>query len=191
MNSYFPMGLRFDNKRVLLVGGGNIAIFKLKKLLLFKPKILKCISKNFSDEFKNETVNEMEVFQREFSFDDLKDVDLVVVAIDDPELQRSIYNQCQKLSILCNCVDLLDCCDFIFPSIVKRGDITIAVNSNGLLPGFSAVMRSYLEEVLPAEMEKSFKDLVELRRSLPPGPKRMEFIREQAEKCFNTLRGRV
>lgn len=187
MNSYFPLGLRFDNKRVLLVGGGNIAVFKLKKLLMFNPEKLICVSKDFSDEFKKENINKMDLFQREFHFEDLSEVDVVIVAIDDPELQRSIYNQCQKLKVLCNCVDLLDCCDFIFPSIVKRGDITIAVNSNGLLPGFSAVMRNYLEEILPFEIEKTFKELVELRKSLPPGPKRMEFIREQAEKCFNAL----
>lgn len=191
MNSYFPMGLRFDNKRVLLVGGGNIAVFKLKKLLMFTPKKLICIAKNFNDEFKTVMSDEMEIHEREFRFEDLANVDIVVVAIDDPELQRGIYNECQQRKTLCNCVDLLDCCDFIFPSIVKRGDIAIAVNSNGLLPGFSAVLKNYLEETLPHGVEQSFKELVELRKSLPPGPKRMQYIREQAEKYFSELRKNV
>ena len=82
---------------------------------------------------------------------------------------------------------MLDCCDFIFPSLVKRGDITIAINSNGLLPGFSAVLRGYLEETLPLGIERTFNELVELRRSLPPGPKRMQYIREQAGIYFNEL----
>ena len=191
MNSYFPMALRFDNKRILLVGGGNIAVFKLKKLVLFNPLALICVSKKFSEEFVNENVEPMEMFEREFSFEDLENVDVVIVAIDDPELQRKIYKKCQEMKVLCNCVDLLDCCDFIFPSLVKRGDITIAVNSNGRLPGFSAVMKNYLEEILPIGMEKTFKELVELRNSLPPGPKRMEFIREQADKCFKALGKRI
>lgn len=187
MNSYFPMALRFDNKRLLLVGGGNIAAFKLKKLVMFNPKTLKCVSRKFSDEFINELSIEAEINTREFLFDDLLEADVVIVAIDDPELQRKIYKQCQEMNILCNCVDLLDCCDFIFPSLVKRGDITIAINSNGKLPGFSAVMRNYLDEILPTGIENAFKELVVLRKSLPPGPKRMEYIREQAEKCFNAL----
>lgn len=195
MNSYFPMGLRFDNKKVLMIGGGSIAWFKFDKLIQFSPQVLKCVAINFNQEFKNfqeSTKNHqfqnIEYSERAYESRDLDDADIVIVAIDDAVLQRSIYNECKARKILCNCVDLLDCCDFIFPSIVKRGDITIAINSNGMLPGFSAVLRKYFDETMPLGIEEAFLELVEMRKNLPPGPTRMKKIREEAQRYFDRLK---
>lgn len=196
MNSYFPMSLRFDNKRVLLIGAGSIAWFKFDKLVQFKPHSLKCVAKNFNAEFiafkenaqKNLTDSNIEYIERAYESSDLLDADIVIVAIDDAPLQRAIYEECNSQKILCNCVDLLDCCDFIFPSLVKRGNITIAVNSNGMLPGFSAVLRKYFDETLPQGIEEAFLELVEMRKNLPPGPTRMKTIREEAQKYFDRLK---
>lgn len=188
MNSYFPVGLKFDDKEILLVGGGEIALFKFQKLVQFKPKKIKCIAKNFLPEFYSAKNIGVEIIQREFSYGDLDGQDIVIVAIDDSEMQKRIYDECQKKKLLCNCVDLLECCDFIFPSLVKRGDVTVAITSNGLLPGFSAVLRKYIDEILPSNMEKTFSELTDLRQKLPPGPKRMQIIREEAEKYLNSIR---
>lgn len=188
MKSYFPVGLKFDDKNILLVGGGEIALFKFQKLVQFKPKKIKCIAKNYLPEFYANKAVEVEIVQKEFSFEDLDGHHIVIVAIDNSELQKRIYEECQKKKLLCNCVDLLECCDFIFPSLVKRGDITIAITSNGLLPGFSAVLRKYIDEILPNSLENAFGELVELRTKLPPGPKRMQTIREEAEKYLSRIR---
>ncbi|MCK6594320.1 MAG: bifunctional precorrin-2 dehydrogenase/sirohydrochlorin ferrochelatase [Bacteriovoracaceae bacterium] len=188
MNSYFPIGLRFDNKEILLVGGGEIALFKFQKLVQFAPQKIKCIARNYRPEFYLVNNSAVELVQRDFSFDDLHEHQIVIVAIDNAELQKRIYEECKKKNILCNCVDLLECCDFIFPSLVKRGDISIAISSNGLLPGFSAILRKYIDDLLPENIEVAFKDLVNLRKSLPPGPGRMKYIREEAEKYLNNIR---
>lgn len=186
--SYFPVALKLNDKRVLLVGGGSIASFKLKKLKLFNLDKLVCVSIHFSEEFKSYCDGSEERHERSFDFSDLDHSDLVIVAIDDPQLQREIYQKCQEKRILCNCVDLLDCCDFIFPSIVKRGDITIAITSNGLVPGFSAVLREYLEKMLPPEIEKGFLQVLEIRKSLPAGKERMKLIRQKATEFFDNLK---
>lgn len=195
MNSYFPMSLRFDNKRVLMIGGGSIAWFKFDKLIQFKPQNLKCVAINFNEDFKtfresnvhNQNSN-IEYFERAYESRDLDDADMVIVAIDDAKLQRAIYDECKSKKILCNCVDLLDCCDFIFPSIVRRGNITVAINSNGMLPGFSAVLRKYFDETMPEGIEEAFLELVEMRKSLAPGPSRMKKIRDEAQKYFDRLK---
>lgn len=191
MNSYFPIGLRFDDKRVLLVGGGDISLFKFQKLVQFNPLLIKCVSRKFHPDFHQKYDVAIEIIQKDFDFRDLEGMDIVIVAIDDASLQKRIYEECKEKKLLCNCVDLLECCDFIFPSLVKRGHISIAINSNGLLPGLSAVLRKYIDDVLPENLDEVFSNLLTLRKSLPPGPKRMQLIRESAEKYFDDIRSRL
>lgn len=175
---FFPTLLRFDDKSVLLVGGGDISLFKLQKIISFGPNKIKIISKEFGQEFQN--FKNVELVQKEFESSDLVGIDLAIIAIDDKEKQREIYNICKKQNILCNCVDLLDCCDFIFPSIVKRGDISISISTNGKVPGLSAVLREYFESLIPSDLENVLKELTILRESLVPGKERMQKIREAA-----------
>ena len=191
MNSYFPIGLRFDDKRVLLVGGGDISLFKFQKLVQFNPLLIKCVSRKFHHDFLQKYDLPVEIIQKDFDFLDLEGMDIVIVAIDDANLQKRIYEACKEQKLLCNCVDLLECCDFIFPSLVKRGHISIAINSNGLLPGLSAVLRKYIDDVLPENLDEVFSNLLTLRKNLPPGPKRMQIIRENAEKYLNDMRSRL
>lgn len=191
MNSYFPIGLRFDDKRVLLVGGGDISLFKFQKIVQFNPLLIKCVSRKFHHDFLQKYDLPVEIIQKDFDFLDLEGMDIVIVAIDDASLQKRIYEACKEKKLLCNCVDLLECCDFIFPSLVKRGHISIAINSNGLLPGLSAVLRKYIDDVLPENLDEVFSNLLTLRKNLPPGPKRMQIIRENAEKYLSDMRSRL
>jgi precorrin-2 dehydrogenase/sirohydrochlorin ferrochelatase len=191
MNSYFPIGLRFDDKRVLLVGGGDISLFKFQKIVQFNPLLIKCVSRKFHHDFLQKYDLPVEIIQKDFDFLDLEGMDIVIVAIDDANLQKRIYEACKEKKLLCNCVDLLECCDFIFPSLVKRGHISIAINSNGLLPGLSAVLRKYIDDVLPENLDEVFSNLLTLRKNLPPGPKRMQIIRENAEKYLSDMRSRL
>lgn len=185
--SYFPVSLKFDDKKVLLVGGGSIALFKLKKLKIFAPSSLTCVSKAFSDDFKAEITEQMIIREKAFDVSDLEGMDIVIVAIEDLELQESIYKICRDQRILCNCVDLIHCCDFIFPSIIKRGDIVVAITSNGRVPGFSAVFKDYLEKFVPADIEHGFTEALKLRQSLPRGPERMKIIRAKAQQFFDKM----
>lgn len=187
MASYFPLSLRFDNKKVLLIGAGNIAAFKLEKIQQYNPEKIQVVAENFNPKFialKNDNVV---CLTKSFETEDLEGFDMVIVAIENQELQRNIYNLCKNKNILCNCVDLIDCCDFIFPSIIKRGDITVAINSNGVLPGFSAVLKTYLEQFLPPKIESKFYEIAELRKKLPSGPERMKSIRMKAQEYFDSL----
>lgn len=189
MTSYFPVSLRFDNKKILLVGAGKISAFKLDKIQQYNPLHIRVVAREFTEPFLKIKNEQVECVQKSFSTEDLNGFDIVIVAIEDQKLQRDIYQLCQQKNILCNCVDLIDCCDFIFPSIVKRGDITIAINSNGRLPGFSAVFKTYIEKLLPAKIEEKFEEIVKLRNELPPGPDRMKYIRQKAQNYFDSIIG--
>ena len=183
--SYFPVSLKFDDKNVLLIGGGTISTFKLKKIKMYQPKSITCIAKKFSDEFLSTCEDHFVLKERSFDERDLDGADIVIVAIEDMALQESIYSMCKERKVLCNCVDLIHCCDFIFPSIIKRGDISVAITSNGRVPGFSATLKDYLEKYIPEELEMGFQEVLKLRQTLPPGPERMKLIRAKAKQFFD------
>lgn len=183
--SYLPVGLNLGKLRVLLVGGGEIAYFKYTKLLEFSPEKLTVISKNFNQDFQKIRADRSQFVEREYRVSDLFDVDVVIVAIDDQNLQREIYHQCQERKILCNCVDLLDCCDFIFTAYIKKDDLVISINTNGVVPGLSAVLKNHIEKFIPSNIEQILNSLKEYRNSLAPGKRRMKLVREKAESMLS------
>ncbi|RPJ76350.1 MAG: bifunctional precorrin-2 dehydrogenase/sirohydrochlorin ferrochelatase, partial [Alphaproteobacteria bacterium] len=114
-------------------------------------------------------------------------VDIVVVAVDDLELQKEIYAECQSRKIPCNCVDEINRCDFIFPSTIKKGDVVIAISSSGKVPGFSVSLKDYINTFLPENIEEKMNEIMELRKSLPAGKDRMLKIKEESAKYFSHI----
>lgn len=185
--SYLPIGLNLKNKNILLVGGGVIAYQKLEKLIQFFPQRIRIVAKNISNEVNQMARAEDEIVSREFTIEDLENTDFVIVAIDDQSKQREIYQLCQQRKILCNCVDLLDCCDFIFNAYVKKDDIIISISTNGKIPGLSAVLKNYIEQNLPKNLPEIFDELVLMRRTMSPGADRMKKIREKASELLGMV----
>jgi precorrin-2 dehydrogenase/sirohydrochlorin ferrochelatase len=89
---------------------------------------------------------EIELELRAFTNDDLQGAFLVVAATGSRTLNERIYRQAQKLSVLCNVVDVPDLCDFFYPSIVRRGELQIAVSTAGQSPSLAQKIRQQLEK---------------------------------------------
>ena len=174
--TYFPAFLKFDDKTILIVGGGNIALEKLEHLLNFSSNIT-LISKEFNDSIKL-LIDEknLKIFQKEYEKGDAKGYDVVIAAIDDFSLQEEIYFETREYKTLCNCVDLQQYCDFIFPSYIKRGDLTIAISTSGSSPAFAKNFKIFLSNLIPAGVEDFLKELRELRDTMPKGKERMQFF---------------
>ena len=185
--SYFPVLLKIDSKKILLVGGGNIALFKFNKIREYTPQKFTVISKAFVEEFRVNNPPFVELIQKPFSMDDLEGFDIVIVGVEDLKLQQEIYDECQVRKVPCNCVDELSRCDFIFPATIKNGDIVIAISSSGRVPGFSVALKDYVSSFLPSNMEEKMKEIMVLRKSLPSGRERMMRIKEEARKYFETV----
>ncbi len=174
--AYFPAFLKFDNKKILIVGGGNIALEKLEHLLNFSSNIT-LISKDYNKDIK-ELIdnNSLKYFEKPYEVGDCKDFDIVIAAIDDFALQEKIYFETREYKNLCNCVDLQQYCDFIFPAYIKRGDLTIAISTSGSSPAFAKNFKEYLKNLIPNGIEDFLKELKELRNSMPKGKERMQFL---------------
>lgn len=185
--SYFPAFIKLDNLHILIVGGGTIASCKLEHLLDFTNKIKvisPCLNEKMQILIKE---NNLEFENRIYTHNDLKNIDIVIVAIDDIVLQKEIYMQSKINHCLCNSVDSVDYCDFIFPSYIKKDDLTIAISTGGSSPAFAKQLKKFLNDIIPNNIGKFLKKMKEYRSVMPKGKQRMLFLEKEAKKYINKL----
>jgi precorrin-2 dehydrogenase/sirohydrochlorin ferrochelatase len=186
--SYFPAFLKLDDKKILIVGGGNIAYEKLVHLLDF-TKDIDLIAVEFSDEMLQKIQeNDLDFQQRRYNQGDIAKYAIVIIAVDDIPLQAQIFEESKGYKCLCNAVDSVDYCDFIFPSYIKKDDLTIAVSTSGASPAMAKHLRRYLEDLIPNTIGGFLQEMRQLRKSLPKGKERMKMLDEKAKKYIEEWR---
>lgn len=155
---YFPIFIDLGKFTPLVIGGGEVAYRKVKTLLEFdaKPKI---IAPKINPKLKEliEQYN-LEFEAREYQKGDLDGFKLVFVATDDPEVDSDVQKEAEEKGAIVNFADKPEICNFIVPSIVKRGELTIAISTQGKAPFLSRYFREILEKKIP----KNVKDFVEI-----------------------------
>ncbi|MBN2059653.1 MAG: bifunctional precorrin-2 dehydrogenase/sirohydrochlorin ferrochelatase [Deltaproteobacteria bacterium] len=142
--SYYPILVDLEGQTVLVVGGGAVAQRKIDSLLECGACV-KVISRDLTPELKR-YVDEGKIIPagREFTRDALEGVFLAVVATDDNLLNRVIGEAAKESRILVNVVDQPEDCNFIVPSIIRRGDLVIAVSTSGRSPAMAKKIRERL-----------------------------------------------
>jgi len=182
--SFFPMYMDMQDLKVLVVGGGYIATEKLEKLVDFTTQIT-VIALRVEDEAKNIIDKyELALHQRAYSAGDIQGFDIVIVATDTVDLHKEIYEESRGSRILVNSVDNTDYCDFIFPSYVQKGDLTIAFSTGGASPAFAKQIRRHFEKIIPDTVGVFLKKMKALRSTMPKGKERMKYFDEMVEKYF-------
>jgi len=180
--SFFPIYLNLENKKILIVGGGNIALRKLKKVLEFSTNI-EIISKDFLNEFiKLANQYNLKLIKREFRDSDLDRFNIIIVATNSIELQKDIYFKSRDRNILINSVDSTKYCDFIFPSYIKKGDLLISISTNGIAPTISKLLKKHIEKIIPSNIDTFLKEMKILRKSIPKGEKRIKLFRMKSRE---------
>ena len=153
---YFPFFLQLDQLPCLIVGGGSVAERKLDLLIKAKADIT-VISIEFSDYILDlaKTYN-IRCIKKEYSNKILEEnkYNFVISATNDVSLNERVAKDCKKYNIIVNVVDQPEICDFIFPSILERGDITVAVSTGGASPVLARVLRTKLETMVPGSYGK-------------------------------------
>ena len=183
---YFPAFLKLDNQKILLVGGGNIAYEKLVHLLDFTNSV-DIVAKELSKEMMQKVeALRLNYEKRAYKEGDISQYAIVIVAVDDIALQGAIFEESKKYKCLCNAVDSVDYCDFIFPSYIKQDDLTIAVSTSGASPAMAKHLRRYLQELIPQSIGMFLQEMRSLRKSLPKGKERMKMLDEKAKKYIES-----
>ncbi len=184
--AYFPAFLKLDNKKILIIGGGNIAYEKLIHLLDF-TKDISIIANNFSNDMLTEIKKKnLNYKKRIYKTDDIKDFAIVVVAVDDIALQSEIYEESKKYNCLCNAVDSTKYCDFIFPSYIKKDDLTIAISTSGSSPAMAKHLKLYLQNLIPNGISEFLKEMKYLRETIPKGKERMKMFDKKVKEYIDS-----
>lgn len=169
MNKLFPIFVKLEDLHVLLVGGGNVGLEKLTALLNNSPKARVTVVANLiRDEVREFVANKpnVQLVNRAFQFADLQDKDLVILATDNPDLHQSIKRVTVENHILTNVADTPDLCDFYLGSIVQKGDLKIAISTNGKSPTLAKRIKEFLNEIIPDNIQQLLDNLQTYRNTL-------------------------
>ena len=184
--AYFPAFIKLDNKKILIVGGGYIAYEKLEHLLDFTTDI-DVIALEYSDEMIQRIQKENLKYEtRAYEVEDIKEYAVVIVAVDDIPLQSEIFQESKQYNCLCNSVDSVYYCDFIFPSYIKKDDLTIAISTSGASPAMAKHLKSYLKDLIPDSISEFLKEMKGLRKTIPKGKERMKMLDKKAENYIKS-----
>ena len=146
MTSLFPMFIKLEGKQVLVVGAGKVGESKIEGLLETGARI-RVVAREATPavrEWAGDGKVELEV--RPYVPADLDGAFLAVIATSSRTLNEGIYHEAQRRRVLCNVVDVPDLCDFYYPSVVRRGDLQIAVSTAGQSPSLAQKIRQQLEK---------------------------------------------
>jgi len=179
--SYFPAFIKLDDLRILIVGGGNIAHEKLEHLLDFTRNITVIAPELSQAMLSLISRHSLPYEQRSYREGDIINYGIVVIAVDNISLQAEIFQESKQYNCLCNAVDSVDYCDFIFPSYMKKNDLTIAISTSGASPAMAKHLRRYLEKLIPESIGDFLQEMKRLRRTLPKGKERMQMLDKKAE----------
>jgi precorrin-2 dehydrogenase len=164
--SYFPIFLDMTRRRCLVIGGGAVAERKIAALLEAGAEVTVLspdVTENFADWSKR---NAIRLVARRYQAGDLNGFELAFVATDDPQVSASVYREGRSRSVWVNSADDPARCDFILPSVLRRGDLTVAVSTGGTSPALARTVREELELYFTGEYESLAKLAAEVREEL-------------------------
>lgn len=168
-NRLFPVFLKLEQLNVLVVGGGNVALEKVSAMLRNAPASkISMVAPFFREELLAYLKNfsQVELIHRAFEVQDLDGRDLVICTTDRYDLHVEISELAKQRHLLCNVADTPALCDFYLGSIVQKGDLKIAISTNGKSPTLAKRIRAFLEEVIPDDIQTSLDSLEVLRKEL-------------------------
>jgi precorrin-2 dehydrogenase/sirohydrochlorin ferrochelatase len=160
---FYPVYLNLKGKRVVVIGGGEVAERKVESMLetgalitLVSPEVTPRLSE-LADEKR------VELHKRPYRLGDCRGAALVLSATDDAEVSSAVWNEARTSGALVNTADRPALCDFIMPAVVRRGDLTIAISTSGTSPALAARLRGRFSRMLGPEYERLLDLLARVR----------------------------
>ncbi len=169
LNNLFPVFLKLEKFRVLIIGGGKVGLEKVSAILNNSPATqINLVALDVSEEINSfqKLHSNLVIKQRAFKNEDLENIDLVVIAVNNKETSFAIKQEATKRNILANVADTPEQCDFYLGSIVQKGNVKIAVSTNGKSPTIAKRIRETLEDSFPNEINESIDNLTHIRKHL-------------------------
>ncbi|GJM31798.1 MAG: hypothetical protein DHS20C18_07990 [Saprospiraceae bacterium] len=171
-NELYPIFLKLHQLQMLIVGAGEVGYEKLSFILKSSPRakvtmVAPWVSPKIEDLLIQYPESKVTILKKSFEKSDLHSaVDLVIAATDISELNREVYRVAREAGKLINVADTPDLCDFYLGAIVTKGDLKVAISTNGKSPTFAKRFRQLLEEILPEETDELLQQLHQIREQL-------------------------
>lgn len=168
-NQLFPVFLKLNQLHTVLIGAGNIGLEKLIAIVNNSPlSTVTVIARTFLPEIlllaaEYKGIN---IATKSFEEADLDNANLVIAATNDNELNEAIVQAAHKRNLLVNIADKPALCDFYLGSIVQKGDLKLAISTNGKSPTVAKRLKEVLNESIPAEIDTTLQQIAELRKTL-------------------------
>lgn len=164
--NYYPVFLQLEEKTALVVGGGKVAERKVEGLLRCGASV-NMVSKVLTERLRLLVDSgEVRFLGEEMREEFLDDAFIVIAATDDKELNSRVSEKARKRGLLVNAVDQPADCNFILPSIVRRGDLSIAISTSGKSPALAKRIRKELYARFGKEYETFLKLMGDLRKEV-------------------------
>ena len=164
--SYFPIYLDMSRRRCLVIGGGAVAERKIAALLETGAEVT-VLAPDVTDVVAGlSKQNAIRFTARCYEAGDLVGFELAFVATDDPQVNAAVYREGRSRGVWVNSADDPARCDFILPSVLRRGDLTVAVSTGGTSPALARTVREELELYFTQEYESLAKLAAEVREEL-------------------------
>ena len=164
--AYYPIFVELRDRRCLVVGGGEVAQRKVAGLLAAGARLTVIAPKLTSELQRLLAAGEIECVQREYQEGDLEGFEVCMVATDDGAVNAQVFAEGRRRRVWVNASDDPANCDFILPSVIRRGSITVAASTGGTSPALARRLREELESYLTEEMPALADLLAEVRRDL-------------------------
>ncbi|NUO00754.1 MAG: TSUP family transporter [Saprospiraceae bacterium] len=168
-NTLFPIFLKLEKFRVLIVGGGYVGLEKIRAVLSNSPQTpVTLVGVHISQAIRDFTREYPQVVLLEKSFDaaDLDGQQLVIAATDDRALNEQIRDLAATCRIFCNVADTPELCDFYLSSVVQKGDLKIAISTNGKSPTVAKRLKETFQQALPDELDEVLQKMPVIRHRL-------------------------
>jgi uncharacterized protein len=168
-NTLFPVFLKLEEKRLLIVGGGNVALEKLKAVIKNSPATpIILVAPFINHEIRTIASLHSNIILRNQTFrsSDLDNADILIVAINDKKLASSIKLEANLRGLLVNVADVPELCDFYLGAIVQKGNLKIAISTNGKSPTLAKRMKELLTDSIPEEFDDLLNVVSKLRLRL-------------------------
>jgi precorrin-2 dehydrogenase/sirohydrochlorin ferrochelatase len=180
----FPIFLKLTGRPCIVIGAGNLAESKIDSLLTAEARVTVIAPTASARIMGMSNSGELVLHQREYTPGDLAGHFLVVAATNNPAVNRAVFAEAEAAGILINSVDDPPFCDFYFPSVVRRGELQIAISTAGASPALAQSLRKEIDALLPLDTGEWLAELGNLRREVlqrePANEARRELLHQLA-----------
>ena len=167
-NNLYPIFLKTGSLHILIVGGGNVAEEKLSFLTKSSPDAkITMVSPVFRENTLKLAANyNVKLIRTTYNTEFLNGKHLVIATTDKPDINIQVYNDCRSMDKLVNVADNPTYCDFYMGGIVTKGNVKIAISTNGKSPTTAKRLRQFFEEVIPEDISRMVQNLNIYRKTI-------------------------